>query len=576
MSISEMMDTAVAIVQRYNERGNVLPSPHEVCGDDLAKRRENTDYKTLNQWISDDSRCPSQVTSYLDSNMAGWRGPLYYMFLPKAQHIVEYYELKRNFIAPSMKADWAASKQEFQEYRALCESKAFISGQKFREGECPPSIIAHLNREAPNWLSIGQCKVFERLDDSFVKAEGIVQRYISRGGTLPKEWRNHQGNPERAQEYKDAQKLSKWKETLKRAAEGRGGKGGHSCPPQLQAFLDTHLVGWRTEVRDKNIPPMERAQGIVARYRERGNVIPRQLVDRTGRPDRQQEFKDAVRLKDWKRALRAEKGGGGGKCDEDVKQYLDTNMPGWRSRVYVKHQRGDMYGEEPKIENKLEQVSSAGAGGHSDSQKGSSFKHDDSNVISISIASRTYPREASAANGGNNGYSGSGRVLAGPSHVHLKDTIDNANVDIASSARDLIHVRDSSVLKRSGEDGAEGQSSQKRPREREEALEAGGSDMDEHIRAIIRGQGQGFSSGRLSLQNQETCSSQETAVRGHLSPGGQLPGATLNIQSPPPDSSAGPSSSSSSSSSSARLYNTHDDKEISAAAGLVAAYSPRV
>ena len=149
-----------------------------------------------------------------------------------------------------------------------------------------------------------------------------------------------QHDPERTKEYKDAQKLSKWKETLKRRADGRNGKGGHNCPPQLKDYLDIHMPGWRDEVREKNIPPMQRAKEIVARYRERGNIIPRQLADRENNPDRQQEFKDAVRLKDWKRALRSDKGGGGGKCDEEIRQYLDENMPGWRSRVYAKRQFG--------------------------------------------------------------------------------------------------------------------------------------------------------------------------------------------------------------------------------------------
>jgi hypothetical protein len=205
MSVNEMMDTAVAIVQRFKQRGNAFPKHHDIVdtndGDsgsssggsdsDASKKQELYDYNTLNQWRSDDSQCPTQIANYLDSSIPGWRGQLYHTYLPKAQHVVEYYNMKRNFIAPTIEENWESSKKEFEEYRALCESKAFICNQNSKASACPPSIVSYLNREAPNWLTIGHCKVYERLDESFFKAEGIIERYHARGNILPKEWRNH-------------------------------------------------------------------------------------------------------------------------------------------------------------------------------------------------------------------------------------------------------------------------------------------------------------------------------------------------------------------------------------------------
>jgi hypothetical protein len=192
MSTNEMMlSTVVSIVQRYKDRNNVFPKQHLSCENDPAKEQELKDFELLNQWRHDDSRCPVQVINYLDSGMPGWRGELYYSFLPKAQHIVDYYNRKRNFVAPTVDNDWLSSKSDFKEYRLLCESKAFICRQKAGEAGCPPSIQAFLNRGAPNWLSIGQCKTYDRMDESFTRAEGIVERYNARGKKLPKEWRNH-------------------------------------------------------------------------------------------------------------------------------------------------------------------------------------------------------------------------------------------------------------------------------------------------------------------------------------------------------------------------------------------------
>jgi hypothetical protein len=328
-----------------------------------------------------------------------------------------------------------------------------------------------------------------------------------------------QDNPERAQEYKDAQKLSKWKESLKRMAEGRPGRGGHSCPQQLQDFLDTNLEGWRSEVRDKNIPPMQRAQEIVARYRQRGNVIPRQLVDRSGRPDRQQEFKDAVRLKDWKRALRAEKGGGGGKCDDDVKKYLDTNMPGWRSRVYVKQQRGAMYGEEQQDKD-VHGVSAT------TNHKASVERLDDneSNIISISIASSRLPSDVSAIEVGDKDT----RVTSTSGHAVNRDSSnENSNFRKLDSTR---MQRDIISLKRPIDDPSINTSIQKRSRD--------ANDNDRNDR----------SSGHVQVDARHNLSSPQPEIQA--------------VEVPVV--------------SNANIYNRHDDKEISAAAGLVAAHAARV
>lgn len=195
MSTSVMQDTVVSIVLRYKDRGNVLPKQHLPCdtGSDPSKAQEHRDFEWLNQWTRDYySHFPREILQYLDREMPGWRGEQHSFYLPKAQFVVDYYNRVRHFIPPTIKSDWESSKEEFEAYRSLCECKAHFCGESSSQnGECPPHILAYLNREAPNWLSIGQNKQHERMDESFLKAEGIIQRYLARGRKLPKEWRNH-------------------------------------------------------------------------------------------------------------------------------------------------------------------------------------------------------------------------------------------------------------------------------------------------------------------------------------------------------------------------------------------------
>lgn len=161
------------------------------------------------------------------------------------------------------------------------------------------------------------------------------------------------------------------------------------CPPQLAEYLDINMPDWRLEVRDKNVPPMLRAREIVERYRQRGCVIPRQLSDRANQPEKQQEFKDAVRLKDWKRALKRQGGRGGGKCDDDIRIYLDTNMPGWRTRVYTKRGTSESEsgntitaGEKPDTgEGSCQVLSSSIAGTSDETTGGATLENAACNVI---------------------------------------------------------------------------------------------------------------------------------------------------------------------------------------------------
>lgn len=77
---------------------------------------------------------------------------------------------------------------------------------------------------------------------------------------------------------------------------------------------------------------LKRATEIVQRYRERGNVFPRELRDcGRGDPTSQQEYRDACKVKTWKYSLL---GKNIYNCSDEIRDYLDENMPGWSDRVY--------------------------------------------------------------------------------------------------------------------------------------------------------------------------------------------------------------------------------------------------
>ena len=79
--------------------------------------------------------------------------------------------------------------------------------------------------------------------------------------------------------------------------------------------------------------PMEKAIEIVERANERVRnglkLLPRQIhnIQHRNIPELKQEHKDATKLGYWKKAL---KGKGSGKCSDEVRNYLDLHLLGWR------------------------------------------------------------------------------------------------------------------------------------------------------------------------------------------------------------------------------------------------------
>lgn len=73
-------------------------------------------------------------------------------------------------------------------------------------------------------------------------------------------------------EYRDACKVKTWKYSLL-------GKNMYNCSDEIRDYLDENMPGWRDRVYShhgqSSTVQMKKAELIVERYRERGNVLPR-------------------------------------------------------------------------------------------------------------------------------------------------------------------------------------------------------------------------------------------------------------------------------------------------------------
>jgi hypothetical protein len=185
--------------------------------------------------------------------------------------------------------------------------------------KCRVEVRDYLDKELPGWRTEVD---FDKNAMEF--AENIVERAIERKqnnqNVIPRQIHKDRNTKELEQEHKDATKIGYWKKALKT-------KGTKKCPDEVRDYLDKNLPGWRTELDNK---AMENAESIVERAKAR-ELIGARLLPRSGlkptTPEFKQEAKDSAKLGMWKRAL---KGTGTYNCSDELSDYLDKNLPGWR------------------------------------------------------------------------------------------------------------------------------------------------------------------------------------------------------------------------------------------------------
>ena len=203
--------------------------------------------------------------------------------------------------------------QEAKDAVKLENFKMAIKG--IGSGICPEKVRDYLDVNLPGWR-------MELHEKAMQDAKGIAERAKIRG-CLPQK-KTKLTTPESIQESRDAKKIVHWRRAI-------NGQGTARCPNEVREYLDVHLPNWMTNINldDK---AMEQAIKIVQRAKQRG--LPQQIKkSKRTTLESIQEFRDATKLGDWKKALKCK---GRAKCPEKVCKYLDKHLPTWRAELDAK------------------------------------------------------------------------------------------------------------------------------------------------------------------------------------------------------------------------------------------------
>jgi hypothetical protein len=264
-SSNVQMKKAVMIVERYRERGNVLPRRLK----DPTKAQETKDAINISTWKSslkgyNRVTCSKELCSYLDENMPGWRqdhhkskprsaqgkekalralmagttpGELTKkersseLLMPIAVGIVERFHANQNQY-PSLKLVCRKDPARAQEYS---DAKQLHSWKSHTDKSLAPDVFQYLDDHMPEWKNSHVTHTVKNVPIS--KAREIFRRCSMRNGALPRLATCRQSDPALLLEHKDALKLREWKVAATTAPA--------TFCPALKEYLDEKLQEWR-------------------------------------------------------------------------------------------------------------------------------------------------------------------------------------------------------------------------------------------------------------------------------------------------------------------------------------------
>ena len=335
------LEDAKAIVFRRNQRPNLIPRqiPDKKQRNTIELEQEDKDATKLSNWKlalkeKGRSKCSNEVRDYLDKELIGWRTDYNEKALEDAKEIVSRRNQRPNLIPRRIdnkqKRNTPELEQEHKDAKKISCLKNGLKGNG--SWKCPNEVRDYLDKELVGWRT--ETDFDEKaLED----AKAIVSRKNQRPNLIPRQiYKKIRNTHELEQENEDALRLFRWKKALQ-------GEKNLRCSDEVRDYLDKELVGWRTELDEKSL---ENAKSIVSRKNQRPNLIPRFLGNKKNRntPELEQENKDASKLYRWKQALKGEKNL---RCSDEVRDYLDEQLKGWRT-IEEKSE------EEPKEETPVE------------------------------------------------------------------------------------------------------------------------------------------------------------------------------------------------------------------------------
>ena len=244
-SSSIQMQKAVMIVERYRERGHILPRRLK----DPTKAQETKDAINISTWKSslkgyNRVTCSKELCTYLDDNMPAWR--------------IDHHKSKPRSALGKEKARLAL----------LAGTTASELNQKEKSTELLMPI-----------------------------AQGIVARFRANYYVYPSLKFACRNDPARAQEYSDAKQLHSWKSHT-----------DQSLAPEVFEFLDEHMRDWKNShvTSTQKNAALTKAREIFRRCSMRDNMFPRLATCRPSDPELILEHKDAVTMRGWKFAFTTE------------------------------------------------------------------------------------------------------------------------------------------------------------------------------------------------------------------------------------------------------------------------------
>jgi hypothetical protein len=334
---SVALQLAQEIVQRYRERGNVLPKEWIQRKGNPEREQEYRDKNKLRKWRQSldgnykGNICFEEIKQYLDLHMPDWSQGRQAKFRPTmeaAQGIIERYYARGSVLPHVQLPREAAPSQESSSAadQSLTQSQDQVGGSSQESSQRPTSL------EEGGQSGTNQNVVVDGQGSSTYPTPSAA-----------------------AQETHDAEALSRWRLQYNRSLTRKKKSdspdtSSDAAFDSVRELLDQHIPNWResfVEYGDPNasiktprprhnVDPMLKATEIVRRYKERGNVLPKEWNDLKGNPDRMQEYKDASKLRKWRQALNGVKSVST-ICPDFLQEYLDAELANWRYSVKNKH-----------------------------------------------------------------------------------------------------------------------------------------------------------------------------------------------------------------------------------------------
>lgn len=322
------LKNAQEICMRYHCRGGVFPCRWVDRENDPLKEQEFKDALKLTRWKlalkgnrAGYGVCSDEVRDYLDKEMPGWRDDVMKRSasLKHAQDIARRYAIRGNTLPLPLKDKSVTDPIRLQEHKDFSKLMVWYKALNGTGRKCPQYIFQYLDKEIPNWTDVS---CFSRYRSTPSKGK---KKTPSESTTSEDSDHDSASSSVEAKQLDAIDASASGVELKKREFCSEGTDDDVQCNQVKRSRLSPKSEG----LKRNNLDPLSYAHSIVERYKQRGRVLPCRWVDRQNDPEKEQEFKDALKLTRWKLALKGNRAGYG-VCSDEVRDYLDKEMPGWR------------------------------------------------------------------------------------------------------------------------------------------------------------------------------------------------------------------------------------------------------